>query len=138
MATTAIGGTRRALHAALVTLVVGMLALGTLLVQSPVARGEEVGAQAAASATDASMSWRLSEYTNTAALKCEALAPDYLFCDHELLTESSSKLWRGPWRWVVYDVQTAKQALEVASRGARLVETSAIRDLLREERKTSL
>ncbi len=30
--------------------------------------------------------WRLSEYTNTAALKCEALAPDYLFCDHQLLT----------------------------------------------------
>ena len=76
--------------------------------------------------------WRLSDYTNTAALKCEALAPDYLFCDHQLLTQNASKLWRGPWRWVVYDVQTAKQALELAARGARLVETSAIRDLIRE------
>jgi glycerophosphoryl diester phosphodiesterase len=81
--------------------------------------------------------WRLSDYTNTAALKCEALAPDYLFCDHQLLTESSSKLWRGPWRWVVYDVRTAKQALELASRGAYLVETSAIGDLLRERRRES-
>jgi glycerophosphoryl diester phosphodiesterase len=81
--------------------------------------------------------WRLSEYTNTAALKCEALAPDYLFCDYQLLTENSSKLWRGPWRWVVYDVGTAKLALELASRGARLIETSAIRDLLRESRKES-
>jgi len=81
--------------------------------------------------------WRLSEYTNTAALKCEALAPDYLFCDHQLLTENSSKLWRGPWRWVVYDVSTAKLALELASRGARLIETSAIRDLLRESRRDS-
>lgn len=80
--------------------------------------------------------WRLSEYTNTAALKCEALAPDYLFCDHQLLTESSSKLWRGPWGWVVYDVQTAKLALQLAARGARLIETSAIRDLLREARKS--
>lgn len=79
--------------------------------------------------------WRLSEYTNTAALKCEALAPDYLFCDHQLLTQSASKLWRGPWRWVVYDVRTAKLALELAARGVRLVETSAIRDLLREVRK---
>ena len=52
--------------------------------------------------------WRLSEYTNTAALKCEALAPDYLFCDHQLLTQSASKLWRGPWRWVVYDVQNGE------------------------------
>jgi glycerophosphoryl diester phosphodiesterase len=81
--------------------------------------------------------WRLSEYTNTAVLKCEALAPDYLFCDHQLLTTNSSKLWRGPWRWVVYDVGTAKLALELASRGARLIETSAIRDLLRESRKGS-
>ena len=79
--------------------------------------------------------WRLSEYTNTAALKCEALAPDYLFCDHQLLTQNAAKLWRGPWRWVVYDVRTAKLALELASRGARLVETSAIRDMLRELRK---
>jgi glycerophosphoryl diester phosphodiesterase len=81
--------------------------------------------------------WRLSEYTNTAALKCEALAPDYLFCDHQLLTENSSKLWRGPWRWVVYDVGSAKLALQLAARGARLIETSAIRDLLRESRKTT-
>src|SRR5262245_7889538 len=81
--------------------------------------------------------WRLSEYTNTAALKCEALAPDYLFCDHQLLTENSSKLWRGPWRWAVYDVRSAQLAMELASRGARLIETSAIRDLLRELRKES-
>lgn len=82
--------------------------------------------------------WRLADYTNTAALKCEALAPDYLFCDHQLLTQNASKLWRGPWRWVVYDVQTAKQALELAARGARLVETSAIRDMMREARKTAV
>jgi glycerophosphoryl diester phosphodiesterase len=79
--------------------------------------------------------WRLSEYTNTAALKCEALAPDYLFCDHQLLTQTASKLWRGPWRWVAYDVRTAQLALDLAVRGARLVETSTIRDMLRESRK---
>ena len=81
--------------------------------------------------------WRLSEYTNTAALKCEALAPDYLLCDHQLLTQGASKLWRGPWRWVVYDVRTAKLALELAARGVRLVETGAIRDLMRETRRIS-
>jgi glycerophosphoryl diester phosphodiesterase len=79
--------------------------------------------------------WRLSEYTNTAALKCEALAPEYLFCDYQLLTENSSKLWRGPWRWVVYDVRNVKHALELAARGAQLIETSAIRELLRETRR---
>jgi len=32
-------------------------------------------------------------------------------------------------------VRTSKAALEVAARGARMVETSTIRDLLRESRK---
>jgi glycerophosphoryl diester phosphodiesterase len=82
--------------------------------------------------------WRIAEYSNTAALKCEALAPDYLFCDQQLLTQNTSRLWRGPWRWVVYDVRTATAALEVAARGARLVETSVIRDLLREARKSAV
>jgi glycerophosphoryl diester phosphodiesterase len=81
--------------------------------------------------------WRLAEYTNTAALKCEALAPDYLFCDQQLLTQNASKLWRGPWRWVVYDVRTSKAAHEVATRGARMVETSTIRDMIREAKKAA-
>src|SRR5262245_13208948 len=40
--------------------------------------------------------WVLSEYTSLSALKCEALAPDFVLCDHQLLTEGTSKLWRGP------------------------------------------
>jgi len=78
--------------------------------------------------------WVLSEYTNLAALKCEALAPDYLFCDHQLLTANASKLWLGPWRWAIYEVTSFKLALELAARGARLIETMAIRDMLRESR----
>lgn len=78
--------------------------------------------------------WVLSEYSSLSALKCEALAPDYVFCDHQLLTESTSRLWRGPWRWAIYEVTTRKLALELAARGAKLIETMAVRDLLREFR----
>jgi glycerophosphoryl diester phosphodiesterase len=78
--------------------------------------------------------WVASEYTNLAALKCEALSPDYLFCDYQLLTANTSKLWRGPWRWAIYEVTSRKLALELAARGARLIETMAIRDMLREFR----
>ena len=78
--------------------------------------------------------WRIAEYTNLSALKCEALGPDYVFCDHQLLTEGTSKLWRGPWRWAIYDVTAKKLALDLAARGARLIGTSRIRDLLREFR----
>ncbi|HEY8540211.1 MAG TPA: glycerophosphodiester phosphodiesterase family protein [Steroidobacteraceae bacterium] len=78
--------------------------------------------------------WILPEYTNLSALKCEALAPDFVFCDHQLLTETNSRLWKGPWRWVIYEVTTAKLALELASRGARFIETMAVRALWREFR----
>lgn len=78
--------------------------------------------------------WILPEYTTLSALKCEALAPDYVFCDHQLLTDNTAKLWRGPWRWAVYEVNTRKLALDLASRGARLIQTMEVRNLLREFR----
>ena len=78
--------------------------------------------------------WMLSEYTNLSALKCEALAPDYVFCDHQLLTGNSARLWRGPWRWAIYEVASRHLALELAARGARLIETMAVRTMLREFR----
>lgn len=78
--------------------------------------------------------WVLSDYSSLSALKCEALAPDYVFCDHQLLSEGTSKLWRGPWRWAIYEVTTRKLAMELAARGAKLVETMAVRAMLREFR----
>jgi glycerophosphoryl diester phosphodiesterase len=78
--------------------------------------------------------WVLSEYSNLSALKCEALAPDYVFCDHQLLTETTSRLWRGPWRWAIYEVTSRQLALDLAARGARLIETMQVRSMLREFR----
>jgi glycerophosphoryl diester phosphodiesterase len=78
--------------------------------------------------------WVLPEYTSLSALKCEALAPDYLFCDSQLLTENTSRLWRGPWRWAISEINSCRLALDVAARGARLVQTMEIRHMLREFR----
>jgi len=78
--------------------------------------------------------WVLPEYTNLSALKCDALGPDFLFCDHQLLTDTASRLWRGPWRWAIYEVTTPRLALDLAARGARLIETMAVRSMLRELR----
>jgi glycerophosphoryl diester phosphodiesterase len=78
--------------------------------------------------------WVVPEYTNLSALKCEALAPDFVFCDHQLLTENSSRLWRGPWRWAIYEVTSRQLALDLAGRGAKLIETMAVRSMLRELR----
>ena len=76
--------------------------------------------------------WILSEYSNLSALKCEALVPDYLLCDHELLTQTNAQLWRGPWRWVIRNVSSRQAAAQLAARGARLVATTSFRKLLRE------
>ncbi|MGH8178131.1 MAG: glycerophosphodiester phosphodiesterase family protein [Steroidobacter sp.] len=78
--------------------------------------------------------WILPDYATLSALKCEALAPDYVFCDHQLLTQGASKLWRGPWRWAIYDVNSRKLALELAARDARLIATPNVREMLREFR----
>lgn len=80
------------------------------------------------------MGWVLSEYTALSALKCEALAPDFVICDHQLLTEHGARLWRGGWRWIVYDVVSRQQALQLAARGAYLVGTTEVRRLQREFR----
>lgn len=82
--------------------------------------------------------WVLPEYTTLSALKCEALAPDYVFSDYQLLTENSAKLWRGPWRWAIYDVNSRKLALQLAARGARLIQTMEVRSMLREFRGVQL
>ena len=78
--------------------------------------------------------WVLSEYSNLSALKCEALAPDFVFCDCQLLSEGTSKLWKGPWRWAIYEVTSRKLAMDLAARGAKLIETMAVRAMLREFR----
>lgn len=78
--------------------------------------------------------WILQDYSTLSALKCEALDPDFVFCDHALLTQSVSRLWRGTWRWVIYEINHRKLALEVAARDARLVETTALREMLRQFR----
>ena len=78
--------------------------------------------------------WMLPDYSNLSALKCEALGPDYVFCDHALLTESVSRLWRGSWRWALYEVNHRKLALDLATREAKLVETASLREMLRQFR----
>lgn len=74
--------------------------------------------------------WVLSEYSNVAALKAEAIAPEYLFCDHQLLPAGRARLWRGPWQWAIYEVTDIELARGVAARGAALIETMQVRRML--------
>ena len=72
--------------------------------------------------------WVLPQYDSHTRLKCEALQPEFLFCDQEKIG-LAEPLWRGTWRWVIYEVTAIEQALSLAARGADFLETMAVREL---------
>jgi glycerophosphoryl diester phosphodiesterase len=72
--------------------------------------------------------WVLSDYDAHSRLKYEAVQPEFLFCDHAKLPPHGP-LWRGPWRWAVYEVESLPLALELAARGAGYIETMAVHEM---------
>jgi glycerophosphoryl diester phosphodiesterase len=69
--------------------------------------------------------WVLEQYDSHSRLKYEAVQPEFLFCDLKKLPEHQA-LWRGPWRWAIYEVQSFEVALSLAERGAHYIETMAV------------
>jgi glycerophosphoryl diester phosphodiesterase len=76
----------------------------------------------------ARIGWVLGDYDEHSRLKCEALQPDFLFCNHERLPPQG-RLWPGPWRWAIYEVRSLELALSLAGRGAGYLETMAVREM---------
>jgi glycerophosphoryl diester phosphodiesterase len=77
---------------------------------------------------DAPIGWVLEECDDHSRLKYEALQPQFIFCNHEILPPSG-RLWKGPWRWVIYEITSLPLALTLAGRGADYVETMAVREM---------
>ncbi len=72
--------------------------------------------------------WVLTDYDAHSRLKYEALQPEFLFCNHKSLPATGA-LWRGPWRWAIYEIESLVQALALAERGADYIETMAVREM---------
>jgi glycerophosphoryl diester phosphodiesterase len=70
----------------------------------------------------------LHDYDNSSHKQALSLAPDYLICNH--LKIGTDKLWPGPWQWVLYEVTEAELAKQLYQRGAQMIETMAIGDLM--------
>ncbi len=81
--------------------------------------------------------WVLSEYDGHTRLKYEAFKPEFLFCDHEKLPAVRARLWRGPWRWAVYEVTSLGMALSLAERGADFIETMAVAPMIQAVRENA-
>ncbi|GBE10515.1 glycerophosphoryl diester phosphodiesterase [bacterium BMS3Bbin12] len=74
--------------------------------------------------------WVLRSLDAAHCAQARRLAPAYLFCDHRAALARPGRLWPGPWRWALYEVIGAGLARELAARGADLVETMAVGELL--------
>lgn len=58
------------------------------------------------------------------------LMPEFLFCSAEILPPAGNPFWTGSWQWVVYDVNDPALARDLLARGADIIETDCIVDLL--------
>jgi glycerophosphoryl diester phosphodiesterase len=84
--------------------------------------------------TRLAVGWVVPEYNTLSAIKAEATLPHYLFCDQLKLPADTSRLWRGPWQWAIYEVTSRQQVLQLAARGVQFIETMQPRHMLREFR----
>jgi len=80
--------------------------------------------------TGARIGWVLSKYDAESQAQAVELAPQFLFCNLERLPAEPEPLWPGPWEWALYEVRDLKTARDCRARGARFVETMAVRGLL--------
>jgi glycerophosphoryl diester phosphodiesterase len=80
--------------------------------------------------TGARIGWVLPQYDAEAQQQATDLAPQFLFANLERLPAGSEPLWPGPWDWAVYEVRDLKTAKACQARGAKFVETMAVRGLL--------
>lgn len=76
--------------------------------------------------------WVMRTWNEETRSKATELVPDYLICNYTKLPKDESQpLWFGPWKWMFYEVSQPRLALELAERGATLVETMAIGEMLK-------
>ena len=76
--------------------------------------------------------WILEGWDEKIRRTAEELAPDYIFCNHTRIHPDTAELWPGPWCWVLYEVVTVEHALALAARGADIVESMVVAELLNE------
>jgi glycerophosphoryl diester phosphodiesterase len=80
--------------------------------------------------TGARIGWVLTEYDDSSQAEAAALAPEFLFANLERLPDDGQPLWPGPWAWAIYEVRDLETARACQRRGARFVESMAVRGLL--------
>jgi glycerophosphoryl diester phosphodiesterase len=77
-----------------------------------------------------SIGWVIKDWDNESRGNATNLTPDYIFCNYRKIPFASESLWRGPWKWALYEVTDPELALALATRGVDLIETMEVGDML--------
>lgn len=73
--------------------------------------------------------WALKDTSPASAARAAEFKPEYLFASDRKFAAAHAAL-PGDWRWVVYQTQDPAHAIRLTERGAYMVETNAIGDML--------
>jgi glycerophosphoryl diester phosphodiesterase len=76
------------------------------------------------------LGWVLPEWSAENRAIALELTPEYLFCNRKRLPPEPQPLWEGPWRWIIYTLDSPDDIRRMLARGAHMVETNAISRLL--------
>ena len=73
--------------------------------------------------------WALDDLGPESVAWAAKFKPEYLFAGDQMFSEAQAA-FKGPWRWAVYQTQDPIHAVQLTARGADMVETNAIGDML--------
>ncbi|MEW5755054.1 MAG: glycerophosphodiester phosphodiesterase family protein [Pseudomonadota bacterium] len=76
--------------------------------------------------------WVIEHFDAATRQQAEALRPEYLFGDVDEIPADLERFWPGPWQWVIFDVIDPALALNLAQRGADIIETKAVAEMYRD------
>jgi glycerophosphoryl diester phosphodiesterase len=75
--------------------------------------------------------WVFEPWSEDALSVARDLRPEFVFTDADTLPPEVATLPQGPWQWALYEVADPEMAVQLAARGASLIETFAIGEMLR-------
>ncbi len=74
--------------------------------------------------------WVVRRYNDGSKKTAESLSPNYLFCNHEKISAAPGALWKGGWKWALYEITDPAIAKKWLGLGADMIETMQIGEML--------
>ena len=74
----------------------------------------------------ANIGWVFDQADEQAYQVAYQLRPEYLISDAEKVPNDLKQLWPGTWKWVLFEVNDPKRAIEWAAKGVHSIETNSL------------